>query len=293
MAADERSVEVEISPTAKRRTCNETCATNSSTKRSVISEASTAATAASFGRVDSPGASYHDYVQQLKVQDGSPVLLAATTPLHLSRKAGSPAVLSMSLTNALRDVQDSLDGFELEPAVDVCRCCGVGTVWVSVECCGDSCCCSHVEWELCETCCETLLHDVCLTKQLDERSQRDEAQTDQTAPTDVSSPGPSEVAPRDASPRFNAQARPFVPQVEASMYYAEQEAYDPSFQWQYYDPSFDPMYMEQYEEPVATVHDLRMMRADMTKICVQFAALGTCPRGNACGWIHCKGLLDK
>merc|ERR1719472_501214 len=108
--------------------------------------------------------------------------------------------MSGALTQALRGLSSPTaasieEPFELEPAADeVCRCCGVGQVWVSVECsCSgmESCKCCNVEWELCETCCETLLHDVCLTVQTQERSERA-----CDAKTDVSSPGPSEVAPK-------------------------------------------------------------------------------------------------
>jgi len=283
MAAHERCETP--SPTVKMRKPD-------STPPIALSTGSTAATATHASRPDgSPGLSYHAHVLA-----GSPVLSMKASPA-LGMK--STPKMSGALTQALRGLSSPTaasieEPFELEPAADeVCRCCGVGQVWVSVECsqCGtDSCNCANVEWELCESCCETLLHDVCLTVQTQERSERA-----CDAKTDVSSPGPSEVAPKSekGEATLNAAAREFVPAEEAAMYYQQMDAYeycsmDPYGYWDYSMCG----QVEQCQE-AWTVQDLKAARADMSQICIEFAAIGCCPRGDACGFIHCNVLPDK
>jgi len=290
MAALERSDTP--SPTVKMRKPDASPSHALSTGSTAATERTTLAS-----RPDgSPGLSYHAHVLS-----GSPVLSFKGSPAL--GKAGTP-MMSGALMQALaRSASDcspahAVEPFALEPAADeevdeVCRCCGVGQVWVSVECsCSgmESCKCCNVEWELCETCCETLLHDVCLTVQTQERSERAcDAETEEKSL--VSSPGPSEVAPgadKDETLQLNAAAREFVPAQEAAMFYQQM---DPAW----YDPyacyAMDPY--GYYAEPEAwTLQDLKAARADMRQICIEFAAVGCCPRGDACGYIHCT-VLDK
>jgi hypothetical protein len=42
----------------------------------------------------------------------------------------------------------------------------------------------------------------------------------------------------------------------------------------------------QYAEQVPTLQDVAAAGFDVNAICVEFAAIGSCPRGDSCRWVH-------
>jgi hypothetical protein len=218
----------------------------------------------------------------------------------------SPIVRPSSLkASPVREVTcaftDTLDGFELEEAaVSACRGCKMQPVWVTVQCFHQGtaeCSCHDPTWELCEPCCEELLHDKCLTKQTSRIDMNGGAlpkPSGTTPSTEVSAEsgisleklgddGVTEYMERERSLGLNKNAAEFIPTPEpvAPLDYEGMDYHEPN-EW------VDGEYMWEPAVPlVPHASEVAWMGVDMKNICIQFAATGFCPRGDSCRWVHC------
>lgn len=51
--------------------------------------------------------------------------------------------------------------------------------------------------------------------------------------------------------------------------------------WDLSAPAFEP-------DKMWTAVDLEKAGMDLRQLCVEYAAVGVCPRGRACAWVHCR-----
>lgn len=219
-------------------------------------------------------------------------LLVSPSPLLHPELKPSPV---QAVSCAFKPTAEELEEFTLdEPRAEVCRCCGSADVWVDVTCFADgspACSCdANPRWSLCEACCELLVHDECLASQGSKvREQRG-----------IPSPKQEEasVLPEGGEAFYEGllevQDDGWQPGAEFNPY-AHVDPYQ-DHNWYAmngggpYGWNAGPMGMGLYP-PVPqclTVVDLQNMGADLSQICVEFAANGRCPRGPSCRWFHAK-----
>lgn len=267
------------------------------------------------GRLDSR-ASYADYLRSvqevLASEDGgatpatagharpSPPLGSGASPSIRGRKSlgllVSPSPLLTqhkespvhAVTASFKPTAEELEEFQLEPAAseECCRCCGSTDVWVDVTCFADGskecCCAGSAQWGLCEACCEFLVHDECLQSQVPKVKRERGITPPKEEPSVLPAGGEAfyegllEVQDDTWQPQPNPYANPYG--------YQEQSWYGQG--WGYQQAQMGQMGMGWGYCP--SVVDLQNMGADLSQICVEFAANGRCPRGNTCRWIHCK-----
>jgi len=138
-------------------------------------------------------------------------------------------------------------------------------------------CKEHPSWALCEACCETLLHDKCLTDQCGDRPQL-------CGSLLRGLPAVEEEDDVPPSPGATEKSGMSCPSGKAEQFYdtllseTPEDAAWNNNQWCEYNP---------YANGHPTVNDLKFMGANLNHICITFAATGCCPRGNSCWWIHC------
>jgi hypothetical protein len=211
----------------------------------------------------------------------SPLFLAQPTPsckqTPANKLMASPAREVTCLFSS-----DNLDDFTLEEAAisSRCRSCDCNTPWVTVQCFHEgteACSCGDATWSLCEPCCEKLIHDVCLSKQAQPKASASDF-------TPMASAVQEEIA-ASSSLGLNKYAHAFVP----TPYPSAPVEYGWSEEVAYYE---EPMYQDYWIEPAwAHPHphasEIQNMGGDVKQICIQFAAVGSCPRGDTCRWIHC------
>lgn len=174
---------------------------------------------------------------------------------------------------------EKLDGFDLDA---VCSCCGKNAVWAAVQCGADDCCCKSADWELCEACCEELLHDQCVSKQIvDNDPIKAFAETVPSYPQDN---------PETAEPKVW-----YGPQCYGC---SEYQACEPDPSWSFSNGEYqkDAAWFYDWENScvdqgydyIPTVAELEAHGVDLNTLCVDFLANGRCARGPACRWIHCR-----
>lgn len=228
------------------------------------------------------------------------------SPSPLTQHKSSPV---HAVSCAFKPTAEELEEFTLDETPsetpETCRCCGGSDVWVDVVCFADGTsqcsCAQNPNWALCESCCELLVHDECVASQMaNVQAQRGIAPAKEA---DVLPAGGEAfyeglLADGDASwqgQEYNpyAEPDPFVQQTGSWNMYAPANPYAAGYgdyggPARYTGAHTGPMGMGYYPPPVPTVVDLQNMGADLSQICVEFAANGRCPRGPTCRWIHCK-----
>lgn len=175
---------------------------------------------------------------------------------------------------------EKLEGFDLDA---VCACCGKNAVWAAVECSVDDCCCESADWELCEECCEQLLHNQCVTKQM-----VDDDPTKATAKADPSYPQHDQEpqvwnwygSEHQGSPEYQAC------EPDPSWNFAHYDEYRQDAAWSY--GWTDSTVVDHVYNYIPTVAECAAHGVDLNTLCVDFLANKRCVRGAACRWVHCR-----
>lgn len=204
-----------------------------------------------------------------------------TPEISTASSAGTSCILSPEISSNDADLRTSLsaessDGdSEMEVLVEgACQVCEENAVWVAVCCSAESCLCEDTHWGLCEPCCEKLLHEECLTKQVQERQL-------------ANAHAACAEAEASGSAEYEAMEMDFV-EVDGWRFNPSTPAFDPSHgcMMEYQEMEFASQY-SMPQKYVPTLDEVRMSGGNLNHVCVHFAANGTCPRGDSCRWIHC------